>query len=226
MFEAARFEQRREEEMKKLTIWLISSIIFLAFMCMGLANAGQPDKKHHQKDYKKYLTTINPRFMMTPEEGYEWHVFKAVLGPTYAGSPGGIAFTEFVESKLREFGVVDIMKNSWTYDRYFVDDWPIEKHASAHTLVSDGAPVPVASFGMCSGFTGPGGITLPMIYHDATTGQPAEGAWAGKIVVMKTNPHQTPPYTTSYITSYNLLIVNMLLIQIYPGRCLNMCLPV
>jgi hypothetical protein len=180
--------------MKKLTILSISSIILLSFMFIGLADAAPP--------YKKYLTTIHKGFMMTPDEGYAWHVFKAEGGPTYAGSPAWKRYVEFLEAKLREFGVVDIMKNSWTYDRYFVDDWPLEKHASAHQLVSDGTPVPVATFGMCSGFTSPDGMTYPMVYHDATTGQPAEGAWQGKIAVMKTIPHPNPPYTNSYITSY------------------------
>ena len=192
--------------MKKLTIWSVSLLILLGLMGLGLAGDHHDyDKDNHnygKQDCHNYLTHINRHFMMTPNEGYTWHVFKAAQGPTYAGSPGWRNFVEFVEAKLREFGVVDIMKNTWTYDRYFVDDWPIAKHASAHTLVSDGTPVPVASFGMCSGFTGSGGITLPMLFHDATTGQPAEGAWQGKIVVMKTIPHPTPPYTTSYITSY------------------------
>lgn len=191
--------------MKKLTIWSVSLLILFGLMGLGLADEHYDyDKDHHDYDnhhYRNYLTHISPNFMITPKEGYEWHLFKAAQGPTYAGSPGWKRYAEFVESKLREFGVVDIIKNPWTYDRYYVNDWP-DHNTGVEKLISSGTSVPVASFGMCSGFTGPAGITYPMVYHDATTGQPAVGAWQGKIVVMKTNPDPTPPFTQSYITSY------------------------
>jgi hypothetical protein len=176
---------------KNKTIWSINSIILIAFMWKAMACAAPP--------YEDYLTTINPAFMITPDQGYEWHVFKDEGGPTYAGSPSWKRFVEFIESQLREYGVVDMVRNTWTYDRYHVNDWPV--HEGPMELVSDGTPVPVASFGMCSGSTGPEGITAQMVFYDPAS---PPTSIEGKIVVVKTAPHPDPPYNQRYIDSYTV----------------------
>ena len=53
------------------------------------------------------LTTIHRPFTMTPKQALDWHVFKADCGPTYAGSTGWKRFTDFLISKMPEFGGVD-----------------------------------------------------------------------------------------------------------------------
>ena len=41
---------------------------------------------------------INPQFMITPDQAWDWHVFKSQGGPTYAGSTGWKRFTDFLIS--------------------------------------------------------------------------------------------------------------------------------
>jgi hypothetical protein len=158
------------------------------------------------QSYNKHLTSINPAFMMTPEEGHEWNLFKAQQGPTYAGSPGWANYINFVERKLAEYGAVipNNLKHEWQYNRYEVDDWPMYRSWQSKLLIPDistGVAVPVASYGMCSGFTPPEGIVAPLIFYDPAA--PPQGAQLkGKIVVFKTAPQPPPPYTESFMGSY------------------------
>src|SRR5207253_3777692 len=116
---------------------------------------------------------INPQFMITPDQAWDWNVFKSQGGPTYAGSTGWKRFTDFLVSKMPEFGAVDLDYVEIPYDHYIVDDWP-DRRTHAHDsgfaiekLVTDGTPVPVvASYGMTSGSTPREGITAPMLYYD------------------------------------------------------------
>src|SRR5882672_673166 len=50
---------------------------------------------------------INPQFMITPDQAWHWNVFKSQCGPTYAGSAGWKRYTDFLISKMSEFGAVD-----------------------------------------------------------------------------------------------------------------------
>src|SRR5215510_12208549 len=70
------------------------------------------------------ITKINQPFMITPKQALEWHLFKAECGPTYAGSVGWKRFTDFLISKMTEFGAVDVDYIEIPYDHYIVDDWP------------------------------------------------------------------------------------------------------
>ena len=110
---------------------------------------------------------IDPEFMITPEQALDWHVFKGQCGPTYAGSTGWKRFTDFLVSKMPDFGAVDLDYVEIPYDHYIVDDWP-DRRTHAHDsgiavekFVTDGTPVPmVASYGMTSGSTPAEGITV------------------------------------------------------------------
>ena len=102
-------------------------------------------------DYKKALTTVNPDFMLTPEEVYSWHQYKDKFGPTYSGNKSWHKFLAFTEKKLKGLGVVDISKNKWTYDRWHTTEWPDDSNWS---LKSDGSPVKVAHYAAYSGKTG------------------------------------------------------------------------
>jgi hypothetical protein len=148
--------------------------------------------------------------MITPNQAWDWNVFKAQGGPTYAGSTGWKRFTDFLISKMPEFGAVDLDYVEIPYDHYIVDDWPDRRthiHDSGvalEKLVTDGTPVPVvASYGMTSGSTPPEGVTARMLYYDPAH-PPAAGDIAGKILVFQTAPYPNPPYSNSFLDNYTL----------------------
>ena len=154
------------------------------------------------------LTKIHRPFIMTPKQALDWHVFKADCGPTYAGSTGWKRFTDFLISKMPEFGGVDFDYVEIPYDHYIVEDWPDRQthmHASpkaVEKLITDGTPVPVvASYGMTSGSTPVEGITAQMVYYDPAH-PPAESEIAGKILVFQTQKQPPPPYTNSFLDNY------------------------
>ena len=99
-----------------------------------------------------------PAFMITPDQAWDWHVFKAECGPTYAGSAGWKRFADFLIAKMPELGAIDLDFVDVPYDHYIVDDWP-DRRTHIHNsgvavekLVTDGTPVPVvAGYGMTSG---------------------------------------------------------------------------
>ncbi|HWW84029.1 MAG TPA: hypothetical protein VNZ26_10530, partial [Vicinamibacterales bacterium] len=148
--------------------------------------------------------------MITPQQAWDWAVFKSEGGPTYAGSTGWKRFNQFLLSKIPEFGGVDLDFVDIPYDHYIVDDWPDRRthiHDSGvavEKLVSDGTPVPlVASYGMTSGFTPPEGITAPMLYYDPAH-PPTNDQIAGKILVCQTARYPDPPYSNSFLDNYTL----------------------
>jgi hypothetical protein len=89
------------------------------------------------------------------------------------------------------YGAIDILKNSWIYDRW----WTTEEPAK-WGLESDGRDVDVAFYGAYSGSTGPGGITGDPIYCDPRDPPPS---MKGKIAVIPTMPHRRPPYDKEYV---------------------------
>jgi hypothetical protein len=156
------------------------------------------------------LSTINQKFMMTPDQAWEWNAFKSQGGPTYAGGAGWKRYTDFLLSKVPELGAVDLDSVDIPYDHYIVDDWPdrrthiYDSGIAVEKLVSDGAPVPlVASYGMTSGSTPREGITAPMLYYDPDR-PPANDQIAGKILVFQTAPQPAPPYSNSFLDNYTL----------------------
>jgi len=153
---------------------------------------------------------INPQFMITPDQAWDWNVFKSQGGPTYAGSTGWKRFTDFLISKMPQFGAVDLDYVEIPYDHYIVEDWP-DRRTHIHNsgvavekLVSNGTPVPVvASYGMTSGFTPPEGTTAQMLYYDPAN-PPAAADIAGKILVAQTAAYPNPPYSNSFLDNYTL----------------------
>ena len=75
--------------------------------------------------------------MITPKQALDWHVFKAECGPTYAGSTGWKRFTDFLISKMPEFGAVDLDYVDIPYDHYIVEDWP-DRRTHMHELAERG----------------------------------------------------------------------------------------
>lgn len=125
------------------------------------------------------LTKIDPSFLVTRAEALEWHEFKDRHGPALSGNESWTKFMTYVEEKLREYGVVDVTRNSWTYDYWSTTEWPDDSNWS---LFVEGQKVRVANYGANSGATGPQGITAPMVYYDHDR-PPAD--IAGKIVVFE-----------------------------------------
>jgi hypothetical protein len=153
---------------------------------------------------------IHSQFMITPDQAWDWNVFKSQGGPTYAGSTSWKRFTDFLIAKMPGFGAVDLDYVEIPYDHYIVDDWPDRRthmHDSGvalEKLVTDGTPVPVvASYGMTSGFTPPEGITARMLHYDPAH-PPLAADIAGKILVFETAPYPDPPYANSFLDNYTL----------------------
>ena len=67
---------------------------------------------------------IDPHFMITLDQAWDWNVFKSRGGPTYAGSAGWKRYTDFLISKMQELGAVSLDYVEMPYDHYIVDDWP------------------------------------------------------------------------------------------------------
>jgi hypothetical protein len=99
---------------------------------------------------------------------------------------------KFIENKLKEYGVVDMAKNKWIYNRWYTTDWPDD---SQWTFVSDGQAIKVAHYGAYSGSTGSQGITAQLALYSPKT--PPESL-KGKIVVFRTIPHPKPPLDEKY----------------------------
>ncbi len=153
---------------------------------------------------------INRQFMITPDQAWDWALFKSQGGPTYAGGTGWKRYTNFLLSKMPEFGAVDLDYLEIPYDHYIVGDWPdrrthiYDSGMAVEKLISGGTPVPVvASYGMTSGYTPPEGITAPMLYYDPAH-PPANLEIAGKILVFQTAQYPDPPYQNEFLDNYTL----------------------
>lgn len=105
----------------------------------------------------------------TARELQRWHVEKARVGPTFSGSPAWHEHMDFVETGLRERGVVDIKKELINYTRWFASDDP---SSGDRSLTIDGDAVPVAGYWAYSGSTAAEGVTATLIYHER--GMPAD----------------------------------------------------
>ena len=131
-------------------------------------------------DPEEYLTRVRDDWVVSEAEALEWHAIKNAEGPALTGNASWQQFVGFVEDKLGEYGVVDIERNQWTFDRWHSTEWP---DRSSWSLVSNGRPVEVANYGANSGATGPDGVTAELIYYDQ---QAPPDTIAGKIVVFST----------------------------------------
>jgi len=140
------------------------------------------------------FSQLNPAWLISGAELTEWALVKDANRPTLTGSPKWRNYVGFLEKKLREYGVVDITKNRWSFERWYTSDDPTN-----WSLVSDGTPVRVAHYGAYSGSTGPEGITAELIYYDHCN---PPNTIKNKIVVVPTLPHPKPPYNEEYLKSF------------------------
>ena len=172
----------------------IASTVALSILIIGGMASCSADKSaiKTSHDYQQDLKKVNAAFMVTPNEAYEWHLYKDKNGPTYSGNESWRSYMAFLEQKMTHYGVVDFIKNKWTYPRWSTSDWPDD---SNWTLVSDGAPVKVAHYGAYSGATGPSGVTAQLALYDPKA--PLE-SFKGKMVVFRIAPHPQPPFDEQY----------------------------
>ena len=166
------------------SIW---SIILLATSGLG-AEAPDTSQLH------PHLTELNPDWVITADEAYQWASVKNENLPTLTGSQEWLNYMAFLEQTLAQYGTVDGVKNSWEFQRWFTSE-----DSRQWSLVSDGSAVRVASYGAYSGSTGSEGITAKLIYYDHDN--PPEDI-EGKIVVIPTRPHPSAPYSEDYLINY------------------------
>ena len=140
------------------------------------------------------LTQLRSEWIVTPEVAYRWASVKNNNLPTLTGSQEWLNYMRFLEEELAEYGALDGVKNSWQFER-----WYTSEDDSQWSLVSNGAPVRVASYGAYSGSTPAEGITAELIYYDHDN--PPENI-EGKIVVIPTRPHPSPPFSEDYLINY------------------------
>lgn len=150
---------------------------------------------------------IQRELLMSKEEGLEWHKFKAKLGPIYPGYESFDVYMNWMKEQLQNCGCVDFLEHHWTHETYRVKDWP-EREPGTMKLVIEGKEIPVGTFVQLAPSTGPEGLTAPMVYYDATQGEPEEGAFAGKIVVMEEPPIPEKPYSNQFLESYAITDTN------------------
>lgn len=161
----------------------------VAALFLALTACAAPELSYVDK-----FTNLNPDWIVSGDEALTWATVKHDNLPTLTGSPEWLNYMAFLEEKLLEYGVVDNMRNSWTFDRWDTSDTPTN-----WSLVSNGSTVRVANYGAYSGSTGPEGVTADMIYYDHDN--PPDSI-EGKIVVIPTRPHPTEPYSQDYLINY------------------------
>jgi hypothetical protein len=164
---------------------MVRSIFVAATAILAASGCGDQGNPYADK-----FTNVDPDWAVTAEEGYEWALVKDANLPAITGSPEWNNYIAFLEEKLTEYGVVDMHRNSWTFDRWDTTDDP-----SGWTLVSDGEPVRVAHYAANSGISANDGITAELVYYDHDN--PPDSI-EGKIVVIPTRPHPEPPYDDNY----------------------------
>jgi hypothetical protein len=127
------------------------------------------------------LTTIKPAWVVSEQEALDWHKFKDSKGPALTGNESWRSFLGFLETKLKEYGCVDIQRSPWTFNRLVTSVWPDD---SKWGLVSNGRRVSVANFGANCGTTGPQGVSAELVLWDPNTKPDIKG----KIVVYRPVP--------------------------------------
>lgn len=169
-------------DIKKLLSIIVSLLTVTLFSC------GTFDHNH---------TTIpqneaNELSVISSDVIQDWHQFKDKLGATLSGSQSWKQYLSFVESKLKQFGVIDIEKNTWRYPHWSTsrghnnDNW---------NLVADGVSYKVAHYGAYSGGTTKDGTVAELVNYDADA---PPSFFKNKIVVFKTSPHPEKPLNKQY----------------------------
>lgn len=140
------------------------------------------------------LTQINPDYLISVQEAQHWHVAKDVLGPTFAGNDSWKVFMQVVETKLRDYGAVDLLKNKFTYNRWVTSEYPDK---SKWSLTSNGKAIKVAAYNPNSGSTSGEGITRELVLFDINN-PVADVKEKIAVVPLWTETDATPPEQRIY----------------------------
>jgi hypothetical protein len=136
-------------------------------------------------------TNLNTDWIISAEELTSWAKLRDDNRPALTGSTKWRNYLAFLDNKLQEYGVVDIFKNRWPFERWYTSD-----DATNWSLVSDGQPVRVSHYDAYSGSTSPEGITAQLLYYDHDN--PPQSL-KDKIVVFPILPHPQPPFDDDYL---------------------------
>jgi len=174
------------------TLYALAFAVLIAFTGSMLTGCNASDSG--SATIHPNLTELRSEWVVTPDEAYRWASVKNDNLPTLTGSQEWLNYMRFLEDTLTEYGAVDGVKNSWQFER-----WYTSEDDRQWSLISDGAPVRVASYGAYSGSTSAEGITAELIYYDHDN---PPGSIEGKIVVIPTRPHPSPPFNDDYLINY------------------------
>ncbi|MEJ2604340.1 MAG: hypothetical protein P8172_13815 [Gammaproteobacteria bacterium] len=117
---------------------------------------------------------LNEAWLPDNETIVYWHWQKHRFGPALTGNASWRHFLAFVEERLVDAGVVDVVRNSWRFRRW----QPAHFEPTATALTVAGDVVPVAAYGANSGKTNAAGVTAPLaLYEDGAN-------LSGRIAVM------------------------------------------
>lgn len=109
------------------------------------------------------------------------HEQKNAHGPTFAGTDSWRQYLSLIETKAKQWGMIDFRRNKFTYQRWFTSNWPDK---TGWSLVLGNEDIEVASYGASSGTTGPMGITSDLVLlSEVETRDPK-----GKILVLSLKP--------------------------------------
>jgi hypothetical protein len=140
------------------------------------------------------FSSLNPEFLVTPEEAYTWTKAKDDNSPGLTGSPEWHGWLRDLEQRFESYGVIDFVHNSWEFER-----WETSDDATDWSLDIAGEAIDVAFYGAYSGATGVDGITAELVYYDHN--DPPESI-EGKIVVIPTRPTPQKPLPSGYRNNY------------------------
>ncbi len=164
-----------------------TKIIKLLSILIILASCAQ------NNDQNSFLP-LNNQWVVDKEEATRWSMVKHDNLPTLTGSTEWLNYMNFLENEFIKYGVIDLYKNSWEFDR-----WVISEDEKNWTLSVDNKNIRVAYYGAYSGKTDLDGITAEMVFYDHEN---PPNDIKDKIVVIPTRKHPEKPYSNNYLTNY------------------------
>jgi len=164
-----------------------TKIIKLLSILIILASCAQ------HNDQNSFLP-LNNQWVVDKEEATRWSMVKHNNLPTLTGSTEWLNYMNFLENEFIKYGVIDLYKNSWEFDR-----WVISEDEKNWTLSVDNKNIRVAYYGAYSGKTDLDGITAEMVFYDHEN---PPNDIKDKIVVIPTRKHPEKPYSNNYLTNY------------------------
>ncbi|MEC9375042.1 MAG: hypothetical protein VYA80_01570 [Pseudomonadota bacterium] len=109
------------------------------------------------------LKNIDSGMLPSAKTIQAWHERKAIGIHSFTGSPSWKDYVSVVESGLEDAGVIDVIRDRFTYDRWYTSDDPKDNKWTLHI---EGESIPVASYWAYSGSTDDEGLTAPLIIWD------------------------------------------------------------